>query len=364
MGSNLITNSRLRCLATCARQHYYRYEVGLVRDREADYFRIGRAFHVGMESLGNGESLAEACERVRLCYQNRPSWMDEFDWAVECETAIRLVCGWDWYWQNNRLEVLESETVFELPILNPETGSATPLFKRAGKRDQRVRLEDGRIALREFKTAGEDISADADYWHILRIDPQISNYFDSGEHFDCIMYDVVRKPSIAPKLIPVLDDMKFKVVHDADGNRVFKKGGLPRESGDASKGYTLQQRRETPHEFGERLTNDMGERPEFYFARREIPRLEADIEAFRQDLWQQQQLLRWRQKNALWPRTPSPTTCGFCEFKGPCFNGHYPIQDGDVPDGFIKLDNPHRELEIENATSSTTETTTAEPAVV
>lgn len=360
-GIDIITNSRFRCLSACARQHYYQYECGLRTEREADYFRIGRVFHVGMKWLAAGKSLPETCDVIRQHYQVRPSWMDEFDWAVECETAMRLVCGWDWYWQNNKLEILEAEQVFQLPIINPETGAPTPLFKRSGKRDQIVRLPDGRIALREFKTTGDDISPDSDYWNILRIDPQISNYFDSGVDIDCIIYDVARKPSISPKMVTTKDDNGFKIVLDANGNRVFKKGGLPRESGDKEAGYVLQQRRETPHEFGERLTMDMGERPEFYFARREIPRTEADIDGFRMDLWQQQQLLRWRQKNNLWPRSPGPNACNFCAFKNPCFNNEYPLGDY-TPDGFIRLDNIHPELEVEHNVSANSTTAAQDPA--
>jgi ATP-dependent helicase/DNAse subunit B len=50
-GSGVLTNSRLRCFATCRRKHYYQYELGIERfdaeRREALYF--GSLFHEALD---------------------------------------------------------------------------------------------------------------------------------------------------------------------------------------------------------------------------------------------------------------------------------------------------------------------------
>jgi hypothetical protein len=86
------------------------------------------------------------------------------------------VCGYQWRWAGARLEVVATEQAFRVPLVNPATGKATPTFELAGKIDGIVRLEDGRLAVKESKTCSEDLGADSDYWRRLRIDHQITLY--------------------------------------------------------------------------------------------------------------------------------------------------------------------------------------------
>lgn len=345
--SDLITVSRLRKLNACPQAHYYRYEAGLSSDHESRALRIGSIYHVGLDMLAKGRSESEVCDHVRSNYSVIPEWADPHAWMVECETVMRLLLGWLWRWGDDGIEILRSEFVFNLPIINPETGASTPLFRQSGKIDQKIRLSDGRIAIREFKTTSDSVDPNSDYWNILRLDPQVSAYFGAEPEAETILYDVTRKPAISPSQIPLIDEHGFKIVLDEDGKRVFLENGKPRQSGDKAKGWTLQTRVETPDEFGNRLTEDISNRPDFYYARREIPRLTTDLTEYQRELWQQQQLLRFRQKNDLWPRHASRETCDYCEFKAPCFNGQYRI-DGDPPVGFVFLENVHMELEIDD----------------
>lgn len=354
----LITNSSMRCLKNCPRQFYYKYEKGLRPAREATALRFGSAFHFGLELIGNGEHIDDAAEAIRDKYQIRPEWADEHDWAVECETVIRLLYAHQWRWQGDGYEVIAAESVFNLPILNPETGAATPLFRRSGKIDRKVKLPDGRIALQEFKTTSDDVGPDSDYWSILRLDPQVSGYFAADDSLEAIIYDVTRKPTIRPSQIPLLDADGIKIVVDADGNRVKNKTGGWRQSGDSAQGFKLQTRTETPQEFGERLTADIGERPDYYFARMEVARLSSDIDEYHAELWQDQQLLRHRQKLNLWTKNPGRNTCDFCEFKSLCFNSTYPI-NGEVPAGFVRVDDIHPELTQERTNGISTESAAA-----
>ena len=360
--SNLITVSRLKSLNACPQAHYYRYEAGISSDREAKALRFGRIYHVGLDLLARGKGDAEVCDRVRENYATIPEYADPHAWMVECETVMRLLLGWMWRWHGDGIEVLRSEFVFNLPIINPESGAATTLFRQSGKIDQKIRLQDGRIAIREFKTTADGIEADGDYWSILRLDPQISAYFSAEPEAETIMYDVTHKPGISPLQIPLVDEFGLKIVLDGDGHRVFLDNGKPRQSADKAKGWALQTRLETPEEFGTRLTEDISNRPDFYYARREIPRLTADLADYKRELWEQQKLLRFRQLNDTWPRHASRNTCDYCAYKAPCFNGQYRIGD-QPPNGFSFLSNVHPELEIENgddisstATAPSTET--------
>ena len=357
-GANVITNSRLSCLKQCARKHYYRYELGIRRREQATALRMGSAFHLGLDFRGKGRMASDAAADAIEHYDVVPDWArtDEAfaDWLIERETVYQLLVGYFWYWENATLppeltvaEVIASEIAFDLPIRNPETGAKTASFRVAGKIDKIVKLGDGRLAVMEHKTTGDSIDVDSEYWKRLRIDQQISLYMhaarEMGYDVATVLYDVARKPGIAPKQVAILDGTGAKIVLDADNNRVFNKDGKPRQTGDSEKGWTLQSRIETADEFGQRLILDIGERPQFYYARREIPRLEADLDEFRWELWQQQQQLRDSQKHGRWFR--NTTACvgfGTCEYIDVCGNG-LPA-DGSVPSGFVQVQDIHPEL--------------------
>lgn len=357
-GDNKLTHSRIGTYKACPRKHHYQYNLGIRRARQAHYFRTGGAVHKGLELRALGNSVAISIVGAVQTYDSLPDWCKSDEqihgWMVERETVFNLLKGYFWYWEKGEhpddisiAEFLETEVPFELPIKNPETGSASTVFRQGGKRDGIVKLVDGRLAVLEHKTTGDSIDPQADYWKRLEIDHQISMYFNAalvaGHDVQTVLYDVIRKPGIAPKKIPLVDDDDFKIVLDADGERVVGKGNKPRQSGDAAKGYTLQTRIEAPKEFGERLLVDIGERPEFYYQRQEIPRLEADLEEFREELWQVQQQIREAQRRGRHFRnTAQCTLLGRCEYLDSCKNG---LDPENPPSGFERVETIHPELE-------------------
>lgn len=357
-GQDLLTVSRLKSFQACPRKHYYAYEIGMRADAEAKALRFGRIYHVALDMWAQSKDINDGFDAIYRNYDIQPEWADPFWWAVERETCLRLFAGYVWRWQDDCIEVMESEQVFRLPILNPETGRPTQVFERGGKIDKIIRLPDTRVGVMEHKTTSDSVASDSDYWNILRLDPQVSMYFDAKPDAVFILYDVTRKPCIAPKQIAKVDDFGQKIVLDKNGDRVIKKGGLPRETGDSSLGYVLQTRIESPDEFSQRLADDIQSRPDFYYARREIPRLDDDIIEFRRDLWNEQQAIRDRQKRGSWPRRPGQH-CDYCAFKHPCFNNAYPIGE-TLPSGFIKMETVHPELELEIANGNENRTTTTD----
>lgn len=349
----LLTYSRIESFNKCRHQDYYAYEAGIRKTHEAKALRMGSGAHLGLNLRARGKGQDNAVKVIRESYAEVPEWALEFldDWLTECEIVVALICGYYWVYQNDDIEILDTEKSFRMRLRNPDGNRPSTIFDLAGKRDLRIRLADRRIALMEYKTTGEDISPTADYWSRLRIDQQISLYC-LAERPDTIIYDVIRKPSIS------------RLLATPEGKRKYRQDG---------KLYAQQRfKDESPEEFGIRLLADITKRPEFYYARREIPRLDSDIKDFECELWQIQQAIRHCQLNGHWFRHVSQYTCPYCQFKDLCYAGVYPIDD-KTPMGFIRLDNVHPELDFEensydsandseNTTTATTTTSATEGA--
>lgn len=396
-----LTHSRIRCAQQCLRKHYLQYEHGIRPEVTDENLRIGSAFHRGLELMGEmpeDEAILEALSD----YDEGPpaGFTDEeaHDWWVERETVARLLTAHAWRWRemNAEMEVLATERTFEIPVVNPRTGYPSRTWTLAGKRDKIVRLPDGRTAILEYKTTSSEIDPDSDYWQRLRMDSQISLYWlaaeDEGYEIDTVLYDVTHKPGIRPRQIPlrdeegrkivlngdgerayktktepVLDEDGNKIVLDKDGERVFNQDGSPRQTGSSKHSYEvkkretqgepyqgasaredfeLQTRPETPEEYAERLTDRITEDPDRYFARREIPRLEADLEEARYELWQWGKILRECQRNGRWPRnTDACNGFGRCVCWDLCTTDFDPETDpAPAPEGWVRVDDIHQEL--------------------
>lgn len=341
----LLTHSRQSSFKACRKAHWFSYELGLRRETDGKPLRMGSAYHIGLEAIANLEGLDIAVEKAREYYGNCPQSFDQYEWDIECETVVRLLCGYVWRWANEPLEHLAAEQSFRLPLLNPDTGKPTPLFELAGKIDGIVRLQDSRLAVFESKLLGEDIQPDSDLWRRLQIDSQISMYVLAarrlGYPVECVLYNVTRKPTIKPTAIPLLDELGVKIVLDREGNRVKTKTGYYRTTGDTALGYVVQTRPMTVEEWGDKLTEDICERPDYYYVRREIARLDQDLKEYEYDLWSIQQTIRDAQKTNRWFRTASKN-CDWCSFFAPCTSNFQPSDS--LPDGFVFVNDVNPEL--------------------
>lgn len=343
-----LTNSQRSCAQTCLRKHQLAYVHGIRRIGQAKPLRMGSVVHEALDRAAKTDKDEAIHDAVAWYRKNAPSDADDlYAWRVEAETVAVLLSGYFWRWQEQMFEVVASEITVEAPIINPETGHPMRTFSSAGKIDKIWKLPDGRLAVGEHKTTGDDIAPDSDYWQRLRIDNQISGYLDwaqfMGFPVQTVIYDVIRKPSIRPKKVPVLDENGHKVVHDREGQRVYLANGKPRQSASEKDGWTLYTKPETPEQFGERLRLDIGERPDFYYARREIPRVAADMEEARFDVWQTAKLIADCDRYDRWPRnTRACLTMGRCAYFTLCTNGF--IVGDPLPDGFEVVDDVHVEL--------------------
>ena len=290
MTKDLLTASRMQCLLSCPRKHFHRYEQGLQRtDADGDALRFGSAWHRAMEARATGADIETAFKAGLSDKTN----LDE----LQVATLSGMLAGYYAYYQVDVIAKMNPEVEFRMPL----TGSRT--FDVAGKIDGLAILTDDRLALVEHKTTSDSVAPDSDYWLRLRGNLQIMQYVLAaralGWDVATIIYDVAKKPAIR------------------------------------------QKQNETPEQFGDRLTADTKERPEFYFARREIPILEDDLQEFEaQRLVVAREILSCRSESRRaakpehgWPRNVGEWTCRFCDFSGFCLqNGA--IDAAHPPAGF------------------------------
>lgn len=324
-GHNLLTHSRITCWLTCRHKHHIEYELGMRREM-SPALRMGDIWHDARHVLNMTGDALTANERIVARYYQvlNPELQaqdgERYDrFLLEREILRRLLQGWVHRWKDEPREVVESELAFDQPLRNPKTNRASRIWRSAGKIDAIIKLPGKGLALEELKTTSESIAPDSKYWKALRLDAQISRYMLAALRFgypvETVMYDVVHKPGTRPKMV--------------------------------------NKKRETVLEYSQRLAVDIAERPEFYFARVEVPRLRGDIEAMRTELWQIGQDMREAERKRR--RYLSSEACigkkYTCEHLDACSN-HTDLVN-QTPDGYHRLTTSlHPELEPTNATEA------------
>lgn len=314
----LMTNSRASCARACQRKHKYRFIDGYERVSVDDALRFGELWHLGQEAWWNAmRTGAMVDDRLALALKAIQAESDPFEKAkVEA-----LLIGYDLRWGNEFFDVIAVEARFEADLRNPQTGHPSRVWRLSGKLD--VLLPDAFV---EHKTTSENIFPGSDYWRRLRIDGQVSTYFDGsaalGHSAERCIYDVVRKPTIRPLNATPPEARKFT-----------KAGAL-------YAGQRLLD--ETPEEYKTRILEDIASDPSKYYARGEVVRLEAELAEARFDLWQLAQQIRESELAGRFPRNPG--ACFNynrpCEFFGVC-TGEESLED---PAKFRRLGDVHPEL--------------------
>lgn len=280
----LITTSSAKIANRCRREYYHSIECGMQAVGDITALNWGTVWHTAMELLwsGNEEWDAQlAMSHIRAC-DEWPKLTPEDQTNIEV-----LLYGYVTYWMATQSQYTPQfvERKYQLPLINPETGKPSRLFERAGKLDAGIVL-DGKFFIVEHKSSGADISPGSKYWERLKIDSQCSNYYDGVRSFGLdphgIIYDVVRKPSIRRLLATPVESRKYT-----------KAGAL----------YANQREfDETLDEYRERLIADVAERPEFYFVRSEVVRLESEEIEAAYDVYDTAQAIHQNQLRGRWPR--------------------------------------------------------------
>lgn len=364
---NRLTDARRACLGECPRKHQIQYEVGLLRDGETRRDRMIGAYQRGLgvyNRTGDVDAaLGAAIERYN---GHAPSYLTAHDWGVERETVLNLLNGYMWRWgtqpayDGHRIrKVVETDLVYDLAI-----GEA----HYVGKVQAVAELWDGRLAAVEYKTTGDDVAPASDYWLQLRINAQTTGAFVAarlmGFPVVTVLHDVTARPLIKPKMIEDLDGAGLKIVVDAAGVRQVKekkkadgspaKGdGEPYQTANAEKGWTVRAHVESAAEYGDRLRLDIAKRPEFYFARQEVPRLASDLVEWEKELAADHHAVKYFRWKGIWPRNTNACVdrnrSFRCEFFNLCHNGWTP-GDG-LPAGYRQVEDIHGEITNEGATA-------------
>lgn len=322
MEKQLLTNSSLTAFKTCPKKYELAYIKGIVPVQDSEPLFFGSLLHAGLEEWatrkkGDPSRVDAALVRMNDIYQ-KSGWQDEY----LLYKAFALLRGYDAVYENEPYEVVVAELQFVAPVINPETAQVSRTYDMAGKMDRLIKDANGRIVLLETKTTGEEIEDPAsDYWRKLAIDSQVSTYYlgaeASGYKIETCIYDVIRKPTIRPKQVG-------KEIDPKDPKRT-----------------------ETPKEYYDRLVKDIEERPNFYYARREVPRTASDLSDHLFDVWQTAQTIRTYENKGKFPRYTSScvTTRGRC----PYFEGCIGQASFDDPSKFKKKAEKHQELTREEA---------------
>ena len=289
----ILSASRLRDARACQRLHRYRYGLGYRPAVEAETLRFGALVHAGLEAWWR----APAPERLTAALQAIAGGeADPFERA-RAEAMLR---GYDARWDGEQLEVLAVEVEFATALVNPETGRPSQTWRLGGKIDAVVRAGDGRVLIVEHKTSSEDIAPGSDYWKRLRLDGQVSVYYEGarvlGHDVAGCLYDVLRKPALKP------------LKATAPEARKYKAGGVL---------YANQRDEdETPDAFLLRCVEAIAADPNGYFTRGEVVRLEIEMGEALFDVWQLGQQLREAERLDRYPRNPDSCvrygkTCAF-----------------------------------------------------
>ncbi len=318
----LLSSSRLKASRRCARYHAIKYEMGYESTRKSDPLVQGGLLHSAMEAWweswqrgGRGRTPLQAAlealdvavlanEVDRFTVARMQAMVEGYHarWAPEMEAG-------DW-------EVLGIELEFVAPLVHPTTGERARGWIMGGKLDVLARHRPtDRVLLIEHKSSSEDLAVGGKYWKRLRMDGQVSVYFDGaaslGHKVDACVYDVLRKLDHKPHRATPLEERTYtKEKRNKEGvitepSRLYK---------------TQREEDETAEAYLDRCRAAIAEKPEAFFLREDVVRLEREMVEHRLEAWEQARLIDEREAAGFASRN---TDACFdfhreCEFFDPC----------------------------------------------
>ncbi len=285
-GKRKISHSSLTLLRGCLRQYRHNY-IDLRRGKTVSpALAFGSLWDKSLTAWHWGSTPLDRLQRGGAVIAQHPG-------ELQRETANALICGYTAMWGESDVKPIATQVEFTAPIVHPVTGIEHPEYEFTGVLDGVVRVGDRLLGL-ESKTSSEDIGPGSIYWQrVTTLDPQVSMYLlgaeSAGHDIEAVLYDVTRKPALR------------------------------------------QGKTETASEYGLRVAKDIQARPEHYFVRQEIVRLESDEASFCQDLWDYAQILKESEVADRWPRNPG--NCRqfgrVCDYIGVCTGG-VDIEDDSI----------------------------------
>ena len=199
MDNIVLTNSGIGTLQTCPWMYNLKYEKNLEQMEKPTYFRVGSAFHEGVEVVRKGGTIVEAINASAA----------KFDDIDNKSVVAAMLHEWHdstkGFYQN--YEVLAVELPIELPLA--QYGDSEIYF--AGVVDSLLKDEQGRLFIGENKTTSDTMER---YCSRLWAQRQglLYNWAlrRSGHDISGVIYDVIRKPSIKRKLATPTEKRRYK----------------------------------------------------------------------------------------------------------------------------------------------------------
>lgn len=328
----IITKSRLGTFNKCQRLHDLTYNRGYRSILPREYADFGTMLHAALDAWwrahGRGEQLTALSDALQAMHDSGAG-LTGVDAFARAKGEI-LMTAYDARWAPTMhlWDVVGVEVEFVATI------PGRKLLRIAGKIDKVLRRrETGRMWFAEHKTTGADLSLGSTYWQRLRVDPQVSIYYDGmgaigHDDVEGCLYDVLVRP----------DQRQLKATPVE-----LRKYTQPTKKEPVSRLYKNQREDdEMIHEFAERVAAAVATNPDAYLARSEVVRTRDEIEAARADIEATALQIRAAAHGGASPRNPD--ACFLynrpCDFLGPC-SGTESLDDETK---FVRLDDPHPEL--------------------
>lgn len=239
---------------------------------------------------------------------------------------VGLLHGYDARWGSAGYRALFVERTLFAPLMNPTTGKHSRTFNIGGKIDVGVERDNTRSLMdHKFVASATDINdPNAPYWRQQAIDGQFSHYhlllWQNQEKFDGAILDAIRKPAIAPKRLTKAERAHVVASGDYFGWTVSEDDRVLMQTED----------RETPGMYSARLAHDCTkERPDWYFQRRPVPRMDHELLEYATELWDHSQNIISTRRNNRHVRNPGACLLysSACNFLGICSGYDTPDSD-------------------------------------
>lgn len=348
MGQRIkLSASAIKCFKACPLRYYGTYDQGIRRIEDTEAQRIGTNWHSIME-IAHDEDAVVAHLNER--YSNVPDYLDKEKLEIERIRLLYSLIGYNWYYQGELEKVLGTEIEFELPVINPKTNRQLRYVTLQGKIDKLIEIN-GRVYVKEHKSTSSSVDPDSRLWKALGLDTQTSLYVYAarrlGYNVAGVYYDVWHKPQISPKKLTQTESKQFvetgkycgqdfeveqyKITASCSRNGIYV-NDVPTitEPGAKEGTFTI---RETSEMYGARLLADIVERPEFYFACKELTKTDQQTERFEWELFNVYKTIRNMKKTGHWYGNESQCEATFqCDFIESCYNNK-PISVEDMPEG-------------------------------
>lgn len=203
--------SKYDTFRTCPRLYYFSYVLFIERVRQEGARRYGDLFHKALEAwwpeMGWGTTPPPwidtdgALQKMLAAIAADARHIETDPYEVARAEAMAIVYHERWRELSYTMNRSDVERWFEVPLRDPD-GMLVPNWIINGKKDG-IATFDGTPRLVEHKTTTQEIDAGSLYFRKLATNLQVSAYLDTaaqylGHPLDGALYDVARKPDIAP----------------------------------------------------------------------------------------------------------------------------------------------------------------------